>query len=226
MVVVVVTTVVAAVRLAREPLDLLIRRGRMPSRRWAPGGPDAFLIAGVGTGVLAFVTGSLNGPFALAGPALLALLAGLLLAHLVAPAASATGRRLLRRGRLVSGVTLLETGRRRDTHAVIAVITVASALAVFAVDARCRRCPATAAIASEHDAGAPVVLRLAGRDLVGVREAVREADATGRRATPVLISGSTLAVDRAGFRRVALLPARRTHRRAVAGAHATCPRSR
>ena len=99
---VVLTTVAAAVRVAREPLDGLVRSGRVPSRRWALGALDAFLIAAVGTGVLAFVTGSLSGPFALAGPALLALLAGLLLAHLVAPAASASGRRLLRRGRLVA----------------------------------------------------------------------------------------------------------------------------
>ena len=133
---VVLTTVAAAVRVAREPLDGLVRRGRVPSGRWALGALDAFLIAVVGTGVLAFVTGSLSGPFALAGPALLALLAGLLLAHLAAPTASAWGRRLLRRGRLVAGVTLLEMGRRRETRAVIAVITVASALAVFAVDAR------------------------------------------------------------------------------------------
>ena len=82
---VVLTTVAAAVRVAREPLDDLMRSGRVPSGRWALGALDAFLIAGVGTGVLAFVTGSLSGPFALAGPALLALLAGLLLAHLAAP---------------------------------------------------------------------------------------------------------------------------------------------
>ena len=92
-------------------------------------------ILAAATTVLAFVTGSLDGPLALAGPALVALLAGLLLAHVVAPAGSILGRRLLRRGRLVSGVTLLETGRRRETRAVIAVITVASALAVFAFDA-------------------------------------------------------------------------------------------
>ena len=202
---VVLTTVAAAVRVAREPLDGLMRGGRVPSGRWALGALDAFLIAGVGTGVLAFVTGSLSGPFALAGPALLALLAGLLLAHLAAPTASASGRRLLRRGRLVAGVTLLETGRRRETRAVIAVITVASALAVFAVDAfvvgaRNRT------NASEHDAGAPVVLRLAGRDLDGVRAALSAADPSGHRATPVMISRTTLAVEPDGFRRIAFFP--------------------
>ena len=202
---VVLTTVAAAVRVAREPLDDLVLHGRVTSRRWALGPLDAFLIAAVGTGVLAFATGSLSGPFALAGPALLALLAGLLLAHLTAATSSASGRRLLRRGRLVAGVTLLETGRRRETRAVIAVITVASALAVFGVDAfvvgaRNRD------NASEHDAGAPVVLRLAGRDLDGVRAALDAADPTGLRATPVMVSRTTLGVEPDGFRRIAFFP--------------------
>ena len=201
----VLTTVVAAVRVAREPLDSLVRRGRVSSGRWAFGALDAFLIAVVGTGVVAFVSGSLRGPSALAGPALLALLAGLLLAHVVAPAASASGRRLLRRGRLVAGVTLLETGRRRETRAVIAVITVATALAVFAVDARDVGAR-NRANASEHDAGAPVVLRLAGRDLDEVRAALGAADPTGRRATPVMVSRTTLAVEPDGFRRIAFFP--------------------
>lgn len=202
---VVVTTVLAAVRVAREPLDSLMRGGRLPSSRWSLGAPDAFLLAAVGTGVLAFVTGSLDGPLALAGPALLALLAGLVLAHLVAPAARASGRRLLRRGRLVAGVTLLETGRRRETRAVIAVVTVATALSVFAFDAldvgdRNRD------NATEHDAGAPVVLRVGGRDLDGVREALDTADPSGERATPVLVSRTTLAVVPDGFRRIAFFP--------------------
>ncbi len=204
-VVCVLTAVTAAVRVAREPLDALLRRGRPPSRRWALGAVDAFLVAAVGTGVLAFVTGSLDGPLALAGPALVALLAGLLLAHVVAPAGSILGRRLLRRGRLVSGVTLLETGRRRETRAVIAVITVASALAVFAFDAVAVGAR-NRAFATEHEAGAPVVLRLGGRDLLGVREAVRAADPSGRRATPVLVARDTLAVEPDGFRRVAYFP--------------------
>ena len=199
------TTVLAAVRIAREPLDSLVRGGRLPSRQWTLGAPDAFLLAAVGTGVLAFATGSLAGPLALAGPALLALLTGLLLAHVVAPAASAAGRRLLRRGHLVGGMTLLETGRRRETRAVIAVVTVATALSVFALDAldvgdRIRT------NASQHDAGAPVVLRLGGRDLDGVRAALDVADPTGHRATPVLVSDTTLAVEPDGFRRIAFFP--------------------
>ncbi|MEO5661738.1 MAG: FtsX-like permease family protein, partial [Nocardioides sp.] len=202
---VVLTTVASAVRVAREPLDGLLRSGRVSSRRWALGALDAFLIAAVGTGVLAFVTGSLSGTFALLGPALLALLAGLLLAHLTGPAATALGRNLLRRGRLVPGVTLLEMGRRRETRAAIVVITVASALAVFALDAFVVG-DRTRANASKHDAGAPVVLRLDGRDLPGVREALSDVDPTGERATPVMVAGTTLAVEPDGFRRIAFFP--------------------
>lgn len=202
---VVVTTVLAAVRVAREPLDSLMRGSRLPSVRWTLGAPDAFLVAAVGTGVLAFVTGSLDGPFALAGPALLALLVGLLLAYVLAPTASASGRRLLRRGHMVAGLTLLETGRRRETRAVIVVVTVATALSVFAFDAS--EVGARNRInASEHDAGAPVVLRVGGRDLDGVRAALDSADPTGRRATPVLVSRTTLAVEPDGFRRIAFFP--------------------
>ena len=202
---VVLATVAAAVRVAREPLDALVRRGLVPSRRWALGALDAFLVAAVATGVLAFVTGSLRGPLALIGPALLALLAGLLLGHLVAPTASTLGRRMLHRGHLVAGVTLLEMGRRRETRVLMAVVTVASALAVFAVDALAVG-ERNRVNASQHDAGAPVVLRVDGLDLDGVRTALRTVDPDGHRATPVMISRDTLAVDPDGFRHVAFFP--------------------
>jgi putative ABC transport system permease protein len=202
---VVLVTVASAMRVAREPLDALVRRGRVPSRRWALGALDAFLLAAVGTGVLAFVTGSLRGPLALIGPALLALLAGLLLGHLAAPTASALGGRLLRRGHLVAGVTLLELGRRRETRVLMAVVTVASALAVFAVDALVVG-ERNRINASQHDAGAPIVLRTEGLDLDGVRTALAAVDPSGHRATPVMISRDTLAVEPEGFRRVAFFP--------------------
>lgn len=201
----VLAALAAAVRTAREPVHDVIRSGPVPSRRWALGAPDAFVVACAATGVLAFVSGSLQGPLALAGPALLALLAGLLLAHMTVPVASATGRRLLRRGRLVSGVSLLETGRRRETRAVVAVITVASALAVFSIDALVIG-ERNRVNASEHDAGAPVVLGVAGRDLDAVRAALDAADPTGHRATPVLLARDTLAVEPAEFSRIAFFP--------------------
>lgn len=203
---VVLTAVAAAVRVAREPLDDLVRSGPGAARRWSLGAPDAVLVAVAGTGAAAFVAGGLSGSFALAGPALLALFVGLVVGHVAAPMASAAGRALLRRGRLVAGLSLLETGRRRDTRAVIAVITVACALAVFSLDAVAVGAR-NRANASEHDAGAPVVLHLSGSDLDGVRAALADADPDGHRATPVVVAGrTTLAVEPDGFRRIAYFP--------------------
>ncbi|MCK9824627.1 hypothetical protein NOCD_14170 [Nocardioides cavernae] len=194
------------VRVAREPLDDLVRSGPSPSRRWTLGPLDAVLVAVAGTGALAFVAGGLSGSFALTGPALLALFIGLVVGHLAAPLASTLGRRLLARGRLVAGLTLLETGRRRETRALIAVVTVAVALAVFSLDALAIGAH-NRDNAAEHEAGAPVVLTLAGRDLDGLRAALADADPTGRRATPVVVADhSTLAVEPDGFREVAYFP--------------------
>jgi putative ABC transport system permease protein len=201
----VLTTLAAAVRVAREPLDALVRSGRTGSTRWRIGALDAVLLAAVGTGVLAFVTGSLTGSAALAGPALLALLVGLVLSHLVAPVATRAGRRLLRSGRLVPGLTLLDVGRHRETRVLVAVITVATALAVFSLDALVVG-ERTRDNAGEHDAGAPVVLGLGGHDLDGVRTALRAADPSGERATPVLLAKDTMAVEPDSFRQVAFFP--------------------
>lgn len=204
-VVLVVTAVAAAARVASEPLDLLVRSGRSGSGRWRIGALDAVLLAVVGTGALAFLVGGLAGTTALAGPALLALFAGLVLTHVTAPVASRIGGRLLGRGHLVAGLTLLDVGRRRETRVLVAVVAVASALAVFSLDAlvvgeRNRD------NASQHDAGAPVVLQIEGHDLDRVRAALVAADPTGRRATPVLVAKDSLAVDAEAFPRIAFFP--------------------
>ncbi|NPC44075.1 FtsX-like permease family protein [Nocardioides sp. zg-1230] len=202
--VIVLSSLAAAVRTAREPLPDVVRSGPAPTNRWTLGAVDAFVVACVGTGVVAFVTGSLQGPLALAGPALIALLTGLLLAHLAGPVGRLLGRRLLARGRLVSGTSLLEVGRRSEGRTVIVVLTVACALAVFSMDALAIG-ERNRANASQHDAGAPVVLRVAGGDVDGVRTALTAADASGR-ATAVLVGRDTLAVDPDEFRQIAFFP--------------------
>ena len=85
------------------------------------------------------------------------------------------------------------------------VVTVACALAAFSMDALAigERNRSTA---SRHESGAPVVARVPGGDLDAVRAALGEADPTGSRATPVLVGRDTLAVDPAGFRRIAFFP--------------------
>ena len=121
------------------------------------------------------------------------------------PVGRALGRRLLGRGRLVAGTSLLETGRRAEGRTVIVVLTVACALAVFAMDALAIG-DRNRSNASRHEAGAPVVIQVTGGDLDGVRSALAAADATGRRATPVLVGRDILAVDPDAFRRIAFFP--------------------
>ena len=64
----------------RDRISALLRSVPVRAPRWALGVSDALVVAGAGTAVVAFVTGGLRGPLALAVPALLALIAGLVLA--------------------------------------------------------------------------------------------------------------------------------------------------
>ena len=78
-------TLLAVRRVTREPVETLLRR--VPSRRagWGLGVTETLVLAAAGTAVVAFVTGGLTGPIALAAPALLALVVGMLLAHATVP---------------------------------------------------------------------------------------------------------------------------------------------
>lgn len=205
-------TSVAVIRVAREPVDSLLRR--VPPRRasWALGVADALVVAAAMTALVAVVTGGLNGPLALATPALLAVVVGLLLAHLSAPLATLCGRRLLARGWLRSGLSVLDAARSPTTRRTITVVTLASALLVFSADAfavgaRNRE------YAAAQEAGANRVAVVVGSDLADVRAALREVDPSGNQVTPVVTiappgdgSTSTVAVEPEAFRRIALFP--------------------
>jgi len=205
-------TSVASARVAREPVATLLRR--VPPRRnsWAMGTGDALVVAGAGSLVVVFATGGLDGPVALAAPGLLAIVVGLVLAHVTTPLAAVGGRRMLARGRVRAAVSLLDAARSPATRRVVAIVTLASALAVFSADAfvigeRNR------ASASEQDAGARLVADVEGGDLVAVRDALRDVDPDGRLATPVVRirppgAGTieTVAVVPDQFRRLALFP--------------------
>jgi len=82
----------------RDGISALLRSVPTRQRGWGFGAVDAVVIAAAGTAVLAFATGGLTGPLAAAAPALLALIAGLLLARLIGPAATWLARRLTARG--------------------------------------------------------------------------------------------------------------------------------
>lgn len=221
--VLVLVTYAAAVRVSREPLGSLLHRvtGRRPG--WRLGAGDAIAIAASGAGVAAFVTGSLAGPVALAAPALLSVFAGLVLAHLLPPAAARLGGALLGRGRLRAGVSLLDASRSILTRRTVALVTVASALAVFSV------CGLVVgdrnrALAAEQAVGAPVVVELqsaAGTDerLETVEKVLADLDPGAERVTPVVRTAapsggvSTLAVDPESFRRIALFAEDRPSRK-------------
>ncbi len=193
----------------RDGISALLRSVPTRQRGWGLGVVDAVVIAAAGTAVLAFATGSLRGPLAAAAPASLALMAGLLLAHLIVPAATWLGRRLTARGAYAAALALLAVARRPATRRVVTVVTVASALLVFStyavsVGGRNRQ------LAAQRDNGASMVADLTGTDVSRAESAVA-AVADGH-ATPVVrVAGdkafrTTLAVDPEAFGRIALFP--------------------
>lgn len=205
----------AAARIAREPLGDLLHRtsGRRPG--WALGVGDALAIAATGACVVVFVAGGLTGPIALAAPALLSVMVGLVLAHLFAPVAMRLGRTQLERGRLHIGVPLLDASRNVATRHMVTLATVASALAVFSV------CAMTIGernreLAAEQEAGAAMVAEIqygnetTATRLERIQATLATLDPAGRRVTPVLRvtapSGGAmaLAVEPEGFSRIAL----------------------
>ncbi|WP_141781819.1 FtsX-like permease family protein [Nocardioides albertanoniae] len=204
----------AVYRVAREPLSTLLHGTHRHRLGWMPGGGDAVAVAACGACVIAFVTGSLTGPIALAAPALLSALIGLVLAHLFTPLATRIGGTLLRRGQLRAGVSLLDASRSIAARRTVALVTVASALAVFSVcgllvGERNR------AVAAEQEAGAPLTAEIYGQNttainLESVRRVLGSLDPEGDRVTPVVRATSpgggatTFAIEPQEFRRIAL----------------------
>ena len=185
----------------------LLRRVR-PRTGWAVSLGPALLVVMCAAAFAATATGSLNGWVATAAPTLLAIGAGLLLAFLLGPVAGRSGARLLTRGRLVTGLGLVQLGRRTGMRTAIATIVAAAALLAFAVNAlgvgdRNRTELARATV------GAPTVIRAGGSDLAAVRAAARELDPSGESATVAVVATSaggglsTMAVVPEEFARVA-----------------------
>ncbi len=195
-----------------EPISTLLRR--VPPRRpgWAVGAGDTIVVALAAAGVVTLASGNLAGPLALATPTLLALALGLVLAHVLVPVANVLGRRLTRRGRLVGALTAVNVARRPAVRRIVAIITVATALTVFATDAiviGARNRDDRARV----ETGAEAVLTTDASDVTVLRDAVRAVDPGGTFATPVVTvrQGSstamtTLAVDPGPFSRIAELP--------------------
>lgn len=198
----------AAGPVLRQPLTALLRRVPPRASSLRVGLTEGAVAAAALAGVVTLLSSN-GGPVALLAPGLLAVAGGLLLAQLAVPASALLARRALRRGRTASALAALQVARRPALRRLVAIITAACALLVFAVDAW--------AVASRNrttradvEAGAPVVLSV---DALGPRElraALLAIDPEGRYATPVVSTRSTavagataLAVEPTAFARIA-----------------------
>jgi len=192
----------------RQPITSLLRRVPPRSSALQIGLVEGAVVAAAGAGLVTLLSGD-GGPVALLAPGLMAVAGGLLLSQVTAPAASPLARVALRRGRLPWALASLQIARRPALRRLIAIVTVACALLVFAVDAWsvASRNRTTRA---EVEAGAPVVLTVDADSSLELREAVLEIDGDGRFATPVVTISSaaeagprTTAVEPVAFARIA-----------------------
>lgn len=178
-------SLVAAVRITREPVERLLRRvgPRAPGLRIGIG--QAMLLAASVALVLVFATGGLSRSASALGPSFLALLAGIVLSILVPPLATAWSRRQLRRGRVASALAGLDAARSTATRRAVTLVTVASALLVFAVDADAVGARNREDAAAQY-VGAARVLDLDSTEVPAIEKAVADVNAHGVRATTVL----------------------------------------
>jgi hypothetical protein len=111
-----------------------------------------------------------------------------------------------------AGFSALDAARSPATRRTVAIVTIATALAVFSADALLVG-DRNRADAAAQAAGAPLIAHVEGSDLLGVREALTEVDPDARVVTPVLRAhppgtdaSDVLAVDPESFSRIALFP--------------------
>jgi hypothetical protein len=192
----------------RQPLTSLLRRVPQRASALQVGLVEGAVVAAAAAGLVTALSGD-GGPVALLAPGLLAIAGGLLLTQVAVAAAGPAATRAMRGGRLTWGLTGLQIARRPALRRQTAIITVACALAVFAVDAwvvadrnRVER--------SARDAGAAVVLGVDAATPQVLRDAVLDIDPRGKFATPVVRSRSatesgprTAAVEPEAFSRIA-----------------------
>jgi putative ABC transport system permease protein len=192
----------------RQPLTALLRRVPPRASTLQVGLVEGAVVAAAGAGVVTLLSGE-GGPVALLAPGLLAIAGGLLLSQAAIPTAGPLSRRALRRGRVAPALAGVQIARRPALRRLIAIVTVACALLVFAVDAWTvsdRNRTTRAGV----EAGAPVVLTVDAGSSESLRRAVLDIDPRGRFATPVVTVRSatetgprTTAVEPEAFARIA-----------------------
>ena len=192
----------------RQPLTSLLRRVPPRASTLQVGLVEGAVVAAAAAGVATLLTGD-GGPIALLAPGLLAIAGGLLLAQATIPTAGPLARLALRRGRVSWALAGLQIARRPALRRLIAIVTVACALLVFAVDAW-SVADRNRTTRAELEAGAPVVLTVDADSSLALRQAVLDIDPDGTFATPVVTVSSltevgprTTAVEPAAFARIA-----------------------
>ena len=210
----VLAVLVTAAPTLRQPLVALLRRVPPRASALQVGLVEGALVAAAAAGEVTLLStghGSAGSqsPVALLAPGLLAVAGGLLLAQAVVPVSGPLARRALRKGNVVSALAATQVARRPALRRLIAIITVACALLVFAAD--------TWEVASRNrvaragvENGAPVVLSVDAKNAGTLRSAVLGFDPRQRFATPVVTASSadplgprTTAVEPAAFARIA-----------------------
>ncbi len=202
----------AAQPVLNEPISSLLRRvAQARASRRLPV-VDIVVAALALAGIAGLATTSDAGPLALVTPTLLSLAAGLVVAHVVVRAAASSGAASVRRGRVGPALTAYQLARRPAVRKVVTIVTVATALAVFAANA-VTVADRNRAARAQLEAGAPVTMLTDAVEPASLQRALAAVDPSGTTVTPVAIvrprdtaATATLAVVPRGFQSVAFAP--------------------
>ncbi len=195
-------------RVARAPVQDMLRRVPPRTSRVGVGTVEAALAAAAIGGVVVVLSGDQHNLLAVVTPGLIALVVGLVLSRILVAVVRRSGQRALWRGDLSSGLASVQAARRPATRRVVTLVCVAAALIVSAAD-QSTVAAQNRAVRADVEAGAPVVLDVQANGAQALFDAVSAGDASGRYATAVILqrpvnAGSTvLAVDPGPFGRIA-----------------------
>lgn len=207
-----VSVAIAVQPVKREPISALLRRVAATRGRGGWSMTDVILVTLAVAGIVGLATGTMTGPLALLTPTVVSLAVGLLLARVLALLAAGAGQRRLDRGRVAAALAAFQLARRPALRKVLTIVTVATALIVFAGNAvvvadRNRQQRA------ELETGAPAVLVTDSDQPAKVAAAAHRIDPAGRDVTPVAIiqpqdaaSSPTIAVEPRSFETVSYPP--------------------
>ena len=171
----------------RRPISSLLRRIPLRGRHRTIGLIDLTVIVVASAGLVTGLTSGGRGPLPILTPTLLALAAGLALAHLLLPVAGLVSRQALRSGRLGLALGALQVARRPAVTRLVAVVAVATGLASFAGQAASvgdRNRDTRAG----YETGAEAVLAIGSTNLGVFTAAADKVDPDRRWLTPVVLT--------------------------------------